>query len=218
MFNFVRLSDGGIRRLDNVRPESRILASLASRLVDRSVFDFAAFASHRTIRKAIAACIPGMEELEDIDKAKKEFHIRKRIMHTPEFRTPTGKARFVTHPTKSASRSDSLPFKLMTVRSEGQFNSIIYEEKDSYRSVEERSTVLMSEADMVELGVNEGDRVALESSQGSMHNLAVKAFNLPKGNLMTYYPEANVLVGRERDPRSHTPAFKSISVAVHSGT
>jgi hypothetical protein len=31
---------------------------------------------------------------------------------------------------------------------------------------------------------------------------------------MAYYPEANVLANRVTDPRSHTPAFKSIPVAV----
>jgi predicted molibdopterin-dependent oxidoreductase YjgC len=214
MFNFVRLSDGGIKRLDNVRPESQILATLAGRLIDKAIFDFTGFASHSTIRKAIAACVPGMEDLEDIDVAKKEFHIRKRILHRPEFGTASGRARFVTHATDSPVDNADFPFKLMTVRSEGQFNSIIYEENDSYRSVGQRSTVLMSAGDMSALSLKEGDRVSLKSKSGAMHNLAVKAFGLPRGNLMTYYPEANVLVGRDRDPRSKTPAFKSISVAL----
>jgi hypothetical protein len=31
---------------------------------------------------------------------------------------------------------------------------------------------------------------------------------------MAYFPEANVLIGREFDPRSKTPAFKSVAVAI----
>jgi len=31
---------------------------------------------------------------------------------------------------------------------------------------------------------------------------------------MAYYPEANVLIGVERDDRSKTPAFKSVGVRV----
>ncbi|TVP53789.1 MAG: histidine kinase [Halomonadaceae bacterium] len=216
MFNYVRLSDGGIRRLDNVKPESAIIATLASRLIDTSVFDFARFASHSTIRKAIAACIPGMEALDDIDVARQEFHVRNRLLHTPEFRTDSGRARFITHPSVSDTANRDYPFKLMSVRSEGQFNSIIYEETDSYRSVAERTTVLMNAADMAAMSLQEGQRVSLQSATGAMHHLAVKAFDLPRGNLMTYYPEANVLVGRERDERSKTPAFKSVSVAVRS--
>ncbi len=215
MFNYVRLSDGGIRRLDNVRPESRVLSTLASRLVPADTFDFRQFSSHRTIRHAIAACIPGMEDLHDIDVAKHEFHIRNRLIHTPTFKTADGKAHFVTRQTPPPTRCPDRPFTLMTVRSEGQFNSIIYEEQDSYRSVESRDTVLMGADDMAALGLQEGDKVRLASASGEMRKLSVKMFNLPRGNLMTYYPEANVLVGRNRDPRSQTPAFKAISVAVH---
>ncbi|MFA5494684.1 MAG: molybdopterin-dependent oxidoreductase, partial [Porticoccaceae bacterium] len=55
MFNYVRLSDGGITRLDNVRPEVAILCDIASRLLPDSPVDFTAFKSHRKIREAIAA-------------------------------------------------------------------------------------------------------------------------------------------------------------------
>ena len=72
----------------------------------------------------------------------------------------------------------------------------------------------MNAEDMASLSLKEGDLVSMKSQTGVMHNLAVKTFHLPRGNLMTYYPEANVLVGRDRDPRSKTPAFKSISVAL----
>ena len=49
MFNFVRLSDGGIRRLDNVRPEVEILCELARRLVPAGTLDFDEFRTHDTI-------------------------------------------------------------------------------------------------------------------------------------------------------------------------
>jgi anaerobic selenocysteine-containing dehydrogenase len=34
------------------------------------------------------------------------------------------------------------------------------------------------------------------------------------GNAAAYYPEANVLVPRRIDPRSRTPAFKSVAVRI----
>ena len=37
----------------------------------------------------------------------------------------------------------------------------------------------------------------------------VRTAPLPPGNLALYYPEANVLIPREIDPRSATPVFKS---------
>jgi anaerobic selenocysteine-containing dehydrogenase len=46
-----------------------------------------------------------------------------------------------------------------------------------------------------------------------MEGVAV-GFDLPKGSVLAYYPEANVLIGTEVDPRSKTPAFKSVPVEV----
>ena len=37
------------------------------------------------------------------------------------------------------------------------------------------------------------------------------------GNLAMYYPEANALVPRRLDPRSRTPAFKSIAARIVVG-
>jgi hypothetical protein len=31
---------------------------------------------------------------------------------------------------------------------------------------------------------------------------------------MAYFPEANVLIGKESDPRSKNPAFKSTAIAI----
>jgi len=214
MFNFVRLSDGGLTRFESVRPESVILADLAKRLLPDCPIDFAVFGRHQSLRKAIATVVPGMEELADIDVAKKEFHIRNRLIHKPRFNTADGKAHFRTHdiPAAKTVGGQSAPFTLMTVRSEGQFNSIIYEEKDSYRGTNNRWTVMMNSDDMARLGVAEGDMVDLMSDHGEMKAVYVHGFDLPKGSLMAYYPEANLLTGCEVDPRSKTPAFKSVPV------
>ena len=45
-------------------------------------------------------------------------------------------------------------------------------------------------------------------------SLEVLCFDLPKGDVMLYYPEANQLIGLDTDPRSHTPAFKSVAVGI----
>ena len=91
MFNYVRLSDGGIHRLDGVRPETVILTEIARRLLPDCPVDFTAFQRHQTVREAIAKIVPGMEELADIDVAKREFHIKGRILHEPRFHTWTAK-------------------------------------------------------------------------------------------------------------------------------
>jgi molybdopterin-dependent oxidoreductase alpha subunit len=212
MFNYVRLSDGGITRLENVRPESVILADLAERLLPDCPIDFRAFRRHRDIRRAIAAIVPGMDELEDIDVAKREFHIRNRLMHEPRFETPSGRAEFKTRPTPRPERA--APFTLTTMRSEGQFNSIIYEEKDAYRGADTRWAVLMNAEDIAALGMKPGDRATMRSAQGEMRGLKVFAFDLPRGDVMAYYPEANVLTATLVDPRSKTPSFKATPVFI----
>ncbi|WP_317932918.1 FdhF/YdeP family oxidoreductase [Halioxenophilus sp. WMMB6] len=215
MFNYVRLSDGGIERLDNTRPEVDILSELAIRLLPECPVDLTEFKSHNSIRAAIAKTIPGMAPLADIAVARKEFHVQNRLLHTPQFHTADGRARFVAHQWQAHRQADhDYPYQLMSVRSEGQYNSIIYEEKDSYRGTQHRWVVLMAPEDLTRLGINGGDRVDLCSRHGEMLALEAVPFNLPPGNLMAYYPEANVLIGREQDPRSKTPAFKSVPVAV----
>ena len=215
MFNYVRLSDGGIDRLDNLRSEVDILSDIGTGVVDKNRFDFSTFKKHTTIRQAIAKSIPGMQDLADIDIAKKEFFIRNRIKHTPEFNMPDNRAVFIVNPhDHPEERKAKHAFTLMSIRSEGQFNSIIYEERDSYRNTTHRHSVLMNEEDMAVLGVGEKDKITLRSDTGVMENLDVVAFDLPRGNIAAYYPEANVLVGQTVDQRSRTPAFKSVPVSV----
>ncbi len=213
MFNFVRLSDGGIRRIANVRPESVILADLAKRILPDCPIDFDSFARHRELRHAIADIIPGMEALADIDVAKREFHIENRLKHTPEFSTPSGKASF-----RVCALPDIQPqkrhFTLSTQRSEGQFNSIIYQEKDSYRGTTSRWTVLMNPDDIAALGLSAQDKVNIISDNGRMEGVAVHPFDVRQGSVLAYYPEANVLTGTAVDPRSHTPAFKFTRVDI----
>ena len=214
MFNFVRLSDGGITRFEGVRPESRILSDLGQRILPDLPFDFEAFGRHQSVREAIAEVLPDLADLKDIEVAKREFHIRGRLLHTPHFNTASGKAQFQVNPLPPVS-SDR-PFTLATLRSEGQFNSIIYEEKDSYRGTPHRWVAMMNAADITRFGKSEGDTVDLVSDAGRMEGVELYAFDVPEGNLLTYYPEANVLTGIEVDPRSKTPAFKGVKVSVET--
>lgn len=217
MFNFVRMSDGGINRLNNVRPESVIIADIGERLLPTSPIDFSTFKRHRNIRNAIAEIVPGLEDLKDIDVAKTEFHVANRLLHTPHFRTPDGKARFPKIEIPKSSGDDA-PFMLATVRSEGQFNSIIYEEADSYRGTTTRWCVLMNRSDMRKMNVEDGALVSVRSEHGEMKHLEVRAFDVPRGNILAYYPEANAVTGTAVDPRSKTPSFKSTPVWIEADT
>ena len=212
MFNYVRLSDGGICRYKEVRPESVILSELGRRILPDLPFDFEAFGRHSSVRKAIADVLPELADLADIDVAKREFHIRGRLIHKPRFKTASGRAKFPLNslPEPKTAR----PFTLATLRSEGQFNSIIYEEKDSYRGTPHRWLVMMNAGDIEALGKAPGDTVDLVSDHGEMKGVELYAYDVPKGNLLAFYPEANALTATAVDPRSKTPAFKSVEVSV----
>ena len=214
MFNYVRLSDGGINRLSNIRPEVNILCELGKRLLPDCPLNFEEFQQHQKIRNAIAATIPGMEALADIGTSKQEFTINNRLLRSPDFPTASGKAAFKVTPLTLPQTSPEFPFVLASIRSEGQFNSIIYEESDSYRGTNTRWSALMNTEDIAELGIAAGDYVNLRSPFGEMQAVKVFAFDVPRRNLLAYYPEANVLIGTARDPRSKTPAFKSVAIAV----
>ena len=217
MFNFVRLSDGGIRRLDNLRSEVAILSALGERLLPDGPLDFKPLGEHRRLRQAIAETVPGMAALAEIDDTKTEFTIAGRLLRQPRFATADGRAAFQPHSLPAQRDKSTYPYTLASVRSEGQFNSIIYEERDSYRGTEERWCVMLGSEDQQRLGLKAGDRVTLRSPHGIMADLKVHPFNLPAGSLLAYYPEANVLIGTEQDPRSKTPAFKSVPVALELG-
>lgn len=214
MFNYIRLSDGGITRLANVQPEVKILCDFAEKLLPNCPLDFARFKQHDNIRAAIAATIPGLSELKDIAQSKQEFTIKNRLLTTPQFATANGKARFLVQKNPVVFTDSHYPFALASIRSEGQFNSIIYEETDSYRGTDTRWSVLMNLEDITALGVTAGDLVTLRSAYGTMEAVKVFAFDVPRGNVMAYYPEANILISRDSDPRSKTPAFKSVAVSI----
>ncbi len=92
-----------------------------------------------------------------------------------------------------------------------KFNTIIYEEQDSYRQKAGRDAIFLNREDMAKFGLADGARITLCSDRGRMVGTAT-AFDLPRGSALAYYPEANVLCGTAVDPRSHTPAFKSVPV------
>ena len=72
----------------------------------------------------------------------------------------------------------------------------------------------MNSQDMLKYQLKENDQITLKNATGEMSNLRVKPFAIRAGNVATYYPEANVLVPATVDPRSKTPAFKSVTVSI----
>ena len=105
----------------------------------------------------------------------------------------------------------------MTVRSEGQFNTVVYEETDIYRGVDRRDVILINPEDIARLGFQDQQQVSVRSEVGELSNIVIHAYNdIRAGNVLMYFPEANVLVPRTTDPQSKTPAFKGALITLHA--
>lgn len=218
MFSYVRLSDGGIDRYEGPRSEVEVLAEIG-RLAIGIIgdVDFEALRDHDAIRGLISKLVPNLGGIADIGKSKKEFLIPDRIHHRPVFPTQSGRATFQAHKIPALPELGPRELRLMTVRSEGQFNTVVYEVEDVYRGQERRDVILMNQADITRMGLTRDQTVTIENATGSLYNILVREFDIKEGCALMYCPEANVLIPRTADPRSKTPAYKSIVVTVSSG-
>ncbi|QIG81826.1 FdhF/YdeP family oxidoreductase [Stakelama tenebrarum] len=112
-------------------------------------------------------------------------------------------------------------YRLMTLRSNDQFNTTIYGYSDRLRGIEgTRDVLLISPAEMEAAGLVAGQLVSLVSdAEDGIHRevggLAVTPFDLPRGCVAGYYPELNPLIPlSHHDKLAQTPASKSVPVRI----
>lgn len=215
MFNFVRLSDGGPRRHDGPLSEVEIIAHLGQQVLGSDgPIDWQAMEQTGEIRQMISKVVPGFEKIGMIEESKEEFQIDGRTFHSPKFPTVSGRAMLHTHELPEL-RGGEDELRLMTVRSEGQFNTVVYEEEDIYRGQDRRDVILLHPNDIERLGLSADQKVTVSSETGSLRGILVRDFpEIKSGNALMYYPEANELVSRRVDPKSQTPAFKGVIVRI----
>ena len=223
MFSYIRMSDGGPRRHEGPRSEIEIIAEMAQGVLGQDAtgpIDWRAMRDTRRIRETIAAVVPGFDDMKRIDDTKQEFQIGGRTFHTPKFPTPSGKALLKTHDLPELAGGDLHDpevgqLRMMTIRSEGQFNTVVYEDYDLYRGMDRRDIIAMHPDDIARLGLKADHRCHIWNEAGQMNNVIVRAFTeIRPGNAFMYCPEANVLVPRSSDPSSKTPAFKCVLINV----
>jgi molybdopterin-dependent oxidoreductase alpha subunit len=229
MFNLVRMSDGGPRRHSGPKSEVEVIAGIAGELASASggetkhpnlkTLDWKSMRNTGRIREAISAVVPGFDKLKAISETKEEFQIDGRTFHEPKFATPDGRAVLHTHGLPSLYGTAPDELRLMTIRSEGQFNTVVYEDYDFYRGVADRRVILIHPEDIARLGLGEMKSVTVHGPAGSMEGVRVHSFpEIKPGNAAMYYPECNVLVSRHLDPASKTPAFKCVVVKLTAET
>ena len=138
--------------------------------------------------------------------------------------TSTGKANFQPPRTLRADGFDDGviepdALRLITLRSNDQFNTTIYGFDDRFRGVAgTRQVLFVNGIDMARLGLVEAQKVTLLSAAGDgierrVTDLRIIRYAIPSGCVAGYYPELNPLVPLDHHADvSKVPAYKSVPV------
>ncbi|MFM9088408.1 MAG: molybdopterin dinucleotide binding domain-containing protein, partial [Cyanobium sp.] len=183
------------------------------------------------VRQLIARTVPGYGAMAGIDSSKREFEVSGRVFGEPRFATATGRAQLAVTPLPDlalpgpehfgglAAGERGLVLSLITARSYGQHNTVVYKTADSYRGMPHRQTILMNPTDIAASGLTAHQRVTVQGEAGALEAIEVIPGSIRSGAALMFYPEANVLMRPVIDAESGTPAFKRVPVLVrgHAG-
>lgn len=226
--NYVRLNDQGKTHLKDgdLVSEVEFLTELAHRLYGNEPINWRKLTDTRYVRQLIAQTIPGYEAIATIDQTHEEFTISGRIFNTPHFPTASGKAQMQLTPLPQLTLPQPEVFgvtefrhgivlALMTGRSYGQHNTVVYQEGDRYRGMPNRNCILMNGEDVKQAGLANHQRVMVRGDAGELENIEIICGAVRRGAALMFYPEANILMHAEVDERSRTPAYKRVPVLVY---
>lgn len=141
-----------------------------------------------------------------------------------KWETETGKANFAVPSALSASFDDGLDssiLRLITLRSNDQFNTTVYGYSDRLRGIEgSRMIVMMNADDRIRFGIAKDGKARLTTAVDdgiirSMSGFQVIDYDIPAGTCAAYFPECNALIPLwQYAQESMTPAAKSIPIRV----
>jgi len=203
--------------------EPAIVAGIASAVESKSSFSELDWANlvedYDCVRDLIEATIPGFENYNSRVRNKSGFYLPNPPRDDLTFYTDSKKANFRFHELNGI-HPGSGEFVMMTIRSHDQYNTTVYSNQDRYRGIKAgRRIVMMNPEDAREHKIRAGELVDLESIfKGEIRrstNWYVVEYDIPKGNIATYFPEANELIPLDSTANvSNTPTSKSIIVRI----
>lgn len=209
----------------HLRSEASIVASLAlATLGEQPRVPWRDWvADYARVRDAIERTWPDVfERFNERFRTPGGFH-RPIPARQRQWKTDSGKAEFITPSTLTADPdtpelTDDV-LRLMTVRSDDQFNTTVYSLDDRFRGVTGTRRVLFMHPDDIErLGLEEGARVSASTAVDDgvtrrVDDLRITPYDIPPGCVAGYYPECNPLLPLWHHAKeSHVPAAKSIPV------
>ena len=217
----VHTSQGGLKPAStHLRSEPWIVASLASAVLGDDRDWMSLVENYDLIRDLMSEALAGFDDYNERVRTPSGFYLPNPPRDTRTFNTADNKANFITHPLPEVSIDDD-KFVMMTIRSHDQYNTTIYDLHDRYRGVHgNRRIVLMNASDMIERGWKSRHIVDIvshfEGGQRRSDGWQLVAYDIPRGNIATYFPEANVLVPLDSTAdKSNTPTSKWIVCSLH---
>jgi anaerobic selenocysteine-containing dehydrogenase len=210
---------------EHLRSEPAIIAGMAkATLGDRYGIDWdGLIGDYDRIRDKIEIVFPDFKDFNARIRQPGGFLLHVAASYR-EWHTPNKKANFLVMDglceDPRASAADVLI--LTTLRAHDQYNTTIYGLDDRYRGVFGRRDILFMNAnDLAARELSHGDLVEVEAvpydgeSEGQSRTITLTAvaYEIPRGCVASYYPEANILIPlAHHDPQSGTPSYKSIPV------
>lgn len=228
--NWVRFNEPGSSHLKqaNLTSEVGFLAELAHRIFGDEPIHWKRLQDPIYVRELIAQTVPGYEEMAGIDETNREFQVSGRIFPVPRFATLNGKAQLSPTPMPELTIPDVDHFggladgergfvlNLITARSNGQHNTVVYKAADRYRGMPHRQTLLVNPEDLQTFGFEAHDRVTVQGEAGSLEQIELIPGSIRQGCGLMFFPEANVLMRGVSDQTCGTPAFKRVPVLIRS--
>ncbi|GGG38583.1 FdhF/YdeP family oxidoreductase [Hymenobacter glacieicola] len=176
--------------------------------------------NYDVIRDHISRVIPGFEGFNEKLRRPGGFYLPNGPRER-KFTTKNGKANFTTTELQHYQRElEPGQLILMTVRSHDQFNTTIYDYNDRYRGVlNERRVLFMNPQDIADRGLQPKDLIDITShykgEKRTVEKFIAVPYDIPKGNVAAYFPEANPLVPVGSVAKtSNTPTSKYVVVTV----
>ena len=201
-----------------LKSEPEIIASIAAATLKNDSINWLELVDdYSKIRDLIARAIKGFEDYNKKIENASGFELpngaRKGVFNTP------GKKAIFTINKLPESVPEGHDYIMMTIRSHDQFNTTVYGLDDRYRGIfGGRTVVFMNEEDMKVEKLQKGDQIDLFNNyekERRIRAFKVVPYDIPKGCLATYFPEANPLVPLQLVARgSYTPASKSFGVNI----
>jgi len=216
----VHSSTGGLKPASKfLKSEVAITCSLGNALFGTSPINWSSFTTdYDLIRDSIQRVIPGFEEYNRRVREEGGFYLPNGPRDGPTWETSSGSAEFISDKLSTIDNRDG--YIMMTIRSHDQYNTTIYGMDDRYRGVyKARRIVLMNPIDMENEGIKPSEEIDLVSKFSGIERYAeqwkVVPYSIPRGNIATYFPEANVLIPLDSvADSSNTPTSKSVVVNI----